>query len=116
MRAAYECIFAALYEWNLAMWSGGKEMASSLTALGLGLLVTMNFAAIIGWIVLRSGPITAVPHELFGLLGITPLPINYAIFLRRNRYVEVVRRFQRRPTAVQRRSRVAAGTYVAVTF
>jgi hypothetical protein len=113
---AYECIFAALFEWNLARWSGDKKMASSLTAFGLGLLITMNYLAILGWIALRYGPITAVPHVVLGMLSVAPMAINYAAFLRQNRYVEVVHRFNRRTNAVQRRSRIAAATYVALTF
>jgi len=116
MRAAYECIFAALFEWNLARWSGNKDAASSLTSFGLGLLLSMNFMAILGWIVLRSGPITAVPHEALGVLGVSTMAINYVVFLRQKRYVEVVRRFKGRAATVQRRSRVVAGTYVALTF
>lgn len=116
MRAAYEGMFAALFEWNLARWSGNETMASFLTAVGLGLLLSMNGLATLGAVILAFGPLTSVPHALLSLLGASPIAITYMYFMYRDRWVEVVRRSEQRPASVRRRIRLATSTYVALTF
>lgn len=109
-------VYAALFEWNLARWSGNEDMASFLTAIGLGLAISMNFLAILGIAVLWFGPITIFPRAVLGALGVSPLAITYVAFIPRDRYVDVVRRFRRRTTAEQQRAKIAAWTYLGVTL
>ena len=116
MRATYEGVFATLFEWNLARWSGNVDMASFVTAIGLGALHSMNFMALVGIVVLFHGPLTNIPHGVLGAIGVSPLAITYNAFVRRNRYVEVVRRFKRRSTSKQRRTKILTWTYFVVSL
>lgn len=112
MRTAYEGMFAALFEWNLARWSGNEDMASSLTALGLGYVVSMNGMAILGIVSIVRGPLSAFSPAVLGILGVSPLAVSYLAFVRRKRYLGVVDRFRRRPADEQRRITIGAWTYV----
>lgn len=115
MRAACEGFFGALFEWNLARWSGNEDMASFLTAIGLGLAISMNFLALVGIAVLLFGPLTVIPRGVLGTIGVAPIAISYLVFVPRNRYVDVVRRFKRRTAAEQRSAKIVAWTYIAIT-
>ena len=116
MRTVCEGVYAALFNWNLALWSGDERVASQATAAGLGGLMAMNLLVVLGVLVVLFGPITAVPHSVVGLIGLSPLAVSYNAFIRRNRYVNVVRRFNGRSASEQRRIIVVAWTYVALSL
>jgi len=116
MRVACEDIYTALFEFNLARWSGNESMASFLTAIGLGGVMIMNVLFIIGIAVILYGPLTFIPYGVLEVIGVSPVAINYAAFVRHSRYVEVVRRFRQRSASDQRRAKVLAWTYVALSM
>jgi hypothetical protein len=115
MRAACEGVFGALFEWNLARWSGNEDMASFLTSIGLGLAISMNFLAMVGIAVLLVGPLTGIPRGLLGTIGVAPIAISYLVFVPRDRYVDVVRRFKRRTASEQRSAKIVAWTYIGIS-
>ena len=70
------------------MSSGPRAMASFLTAIGLGLPISLNFLAMVGIAVLLVGPLTAIPRGLLGTIGVAPIAISYLVFVPRDRYVD----------------------------
>ena len=116
MRTAYEGMFAALFEWNLARWSGNEDMASSLTALGLGYVVSMNGMAMLGIVSIIGGPLPELPPGVLGILGVSPLAVSYLALVRRKRYRGVVDHFRRRPAEEQRRVTIRTWTYVGLSL
>jgi hypothetical protein len=75
----------------------------------------MNGLAIVGVAVDIFGPLTAIPHGVLGMVGVSPIAISYFTFVRGNRYVDVVRRFRERPASARHRTKIVAWTYLAVS-
>jgi hypothetical protein len=86
-----------------------------MTAVGLGGVMIMNVLVIVGIHHILFGPITFVPLGVLQVVGVSPVVITHIAFVRHNRYVDVVRRFRRRSASEQRRAKLFAWTYVALS-
>lgn len=116
MRVRCEGIYAALFEFNLARWSGNEQMASFLTAIGLGGVMAMNILLIIGIAVDFVGPLTFIPRGVLEVFSVSPIALSYWAFIPQNRYADVVQRFRRRSASEQRRARIVAWSYVLLSL
>lgn len=114
---SYKEIYSALYEWNLKQWSGDAETASFLTAAGLTGALMANAALIASMLVLVFGPLTPSVAKVSGVCLLALFAFaNYTIFIRRDRYVEIVRRFREQTLTHKRRVTVFAWVYILSSF
>lgn len=109
-------VFAALYTSNLKLWHGDDYMASFLTAVGLCGAVGMNVLLLVGivtavWNVRLGGPPWAYMLVPFALLV-----LGYLLFVHSRRFEKHTQEFEARSLVVQRRVRVTAWTYVALSY
>ena len=116
MRLLGEGIYAAIYEFTLGRWRENEEMASFMAAVGLGGAMIFNVMLVILSAITFLGPLVFVPKRVLEVLTISPMVIPFVLFVRHNRYVEVVRRFRRRSLAQQHRAKLVAWTYVVLSL
>lgn len=112
----YKNVYSALYEWTLSRWHGDDYMASWMTAVGLAGALAMNTVLGIMLYVATRGPLSTVPRWSFYLIPLTYFLINYGVFVRHDRYAEVVRRFRARPSGERRRVTILAWAYVIASY
>src|SRR5690349_3750979 len=115
MRTAYEGVFAVLFKWSLARWRGDADMASFMIAMGLGYMGSLNGMVILWSVVALHGPLHGGVYWVLDWILVLPIAIAYVAFVRRNRYIDIVRRFNERPLSEQRRRSVIAWTYVSLS-
>ena len=111
----YQDLFAPLYQWNLARWSGDKEMASSLAAIGMAAGVIASFVAVSGTTCFFLFPNLVLPDFLIAAIIVMIFGGHWLMFLREGRYEELLDRFDRQSKEVQRRRRRLAWTFVFVS-
>jgi len=113
----YKNIFAALFEWNVRRWHGDDDMAAWMTAIGLGGALVLNAILVfIMPVVIVYGPLQQVPDAILFIIPVTFLALSYNMFLRRNRYVEIVGRFRGLPDSKRRRFPIVAWAYLTASL
>lgn len=116
LRLLYELLYAAVFEFVVKKWNGDEEMASLATALSLGgALVSNALLAVILYGTFSGAP-PELPRPILFMVPIALLSLNYFLFIREHRYLEIVQRFVGRPSNERRRFKIIAWSYVLASY